>query len=126
VAATKPLISHILFIRLTNGNRGRTKHWTSAARERKRIEKELREDGQVREPFDFPVTLKVTRILGKGERLWDSESWQRGNLKELVDSLVAVGWFADDGRKYITRTEFEDDDTQRDVGPAVKLEVFKA
>lgn len=125
IKPVKPLVSAVVFIRLTNGNAGRSKHWSGASKARKAIEKELRYDGLERKPFGFPVILKITRILGKGEKPWDSDSWQRGNLKELVDALVAVGWFVDDGPKWITKTEFEQDSNQRSIGPAVKIEVFR-
>jgi hypothetical protein len=39
--------------------------------------------------------------------------------------LVSLGWFIDDGPKYITSIEWHQDDTQRDNGPAVLIEVFK-
>ncbi len=78
-----------------------------------------------RDPFKFPVKLTLTRILGPNQRLWDADSVLRGNAKQLVDSLVAVGWFHDDSMKYITQVIGAQDATQRENGPAVLIEVFK-
>ena len=86
---------------LTNGNGGRTKFWFSAQNERKQFETQLRAWGLSRTPPDRMVRLSVHRILGHGQRLWDPGSWQRGNWKEIQDSLVSVGWFRDDSCRWI-------------------------
>lgn len=78
-----------------------------------------------KEPFSFPVNITVTRILGNGQRLWDSSSIGRGNWKEIEDALVAVGWFVDDGPKYIKRTTFEQDASQRELGPIIRVDIYK-
>ena len=72
----------------------------------------------------MPVTVTVTRILGKGERLWDSSSILRGNYKEIEDALVAIGWFVDDSTEYIHTTDGRQDDTRRNKGPAIELEIL--
>jgi hypothetical protein len=91
---------------------------------RDKVEKKLRKLGLTRSPFAMPVTVTVTRILGKGERLWDSSSILRGNWKEIEDALVAIGWFVDDSPKHIVWTNGRQDDTIRDKGPAVELEIL--
>ena len=68
----------------------------------------------------------ITRILGKGQRLWDSSSIGRGNWKEIEDALVAIGWFHDDGPKWITETRFFQDAGQRQNGPAVRVRIDAA
>ena len=94
-------------IELTNGNDGRGGRWFSSAKIRKQIEATLIACGHRRaEPFDAPVSLLVTRVMGKRQKAWDADSWQRGNLKELIDALVVVGWFVDDGPKYISEVRF--------------------
>ena len=120
-----PLLTATLPIELTNGNTGRSGKWFSSAKLRKKYEATLRIT-HPREPFDHPVRVRVTRILGKGQRVWDSSSILRGNYKEIEDALVAVGWFHDDGPKWITKTEPEQDASRRADGPAVKIEVFRA
>ena len=92
---------------LTNGNDGRGSKWFSSARLRKQYEADLRLLGMRREPFDHPCKVEVTRVLGKGQRLWDSSSIGRGNWKEIEDALVACGWFHDDGPRWITETTFK-------------------
>ena len=118
------LMTIILPIKLTNGNTGRGNAWYMSAAFRDKVEKKLRGLGLARSPFAMPVTVTVTRILGKGERLWDSSSILRGNWKEIEDALVAIGWFVDDSPKHIVWTNGRQDDTRRDKGPAVELEIL--
>jgi len=92
---------------LTNGNEGRNKRWFSAAKNRTQIEYILRLHGHAMdEPFNEPIVLRLTRVLARGQRMWDSDSIGRGNAKELVDSLVGCGWFRNDCNTYITETRF--------------------
>jgi hypothetical protein len=115
----------ILPIKLTNGNTGRGTAWYMSASFRKKVEKKLRALGLARAvPFPCQVNVTVTRILGKGERMWDSSSVLRGNWKEVEDSLVAMGWFVDDSTEYIHTTDGRQDDTRRSKGPAIELEIL--
>lgn len=113
----------ILPLELTNGNDGRGHKFWSSAKARKDIEKKLRLKGFARSPFLFPVKVTVTRILGPGQRLWDSSSIGRGNWKEAEDALVALGWFVDDSPRYVTQTIFNQDACRRKQGPAIELTV---
>ncbi len=119
------IIDIVLPIELTNGNDGRGSKWFSSAKVRKEVERNLRLRQLGRDPFDFPVVVEVTRIVGKGQRLWDSSSIGRGNWKEIEDALVAMGWFHDDGPQWITETRFYQDDTQRENGPAVRVRITR-
>ncbi len=125
MTATKdePIVSIVLPVELTNGNDGRGSKWFSSAKVRKDMERVLAV--YRRDPFDQPVRVVVTRFLGKGQRLWDSSSVLRGNWKEIEDALVALGWWHDDCPKWIVKTEGEQDDSQRDEGPAVLVDVFE-
>lgn len=108
--------------RLTNGNDGRGNKWFSSAKVRKKIEDDLRRAGMARsEPYRFPVKCTWVRILGKGERLWDSSSVLRGNVKEYEDALVAVGWFVDDSPRYITMTFGAQDGCRRNGSCRIEL-----
>lgn len=94
-------------IELTNGNGGRGGRWESSARRRKQIESILRVTGHSRSrPFEGLLTIYITRILGPRQSRWDADSWQRGNLKEIIDALVVLNWFTDDGPKYISEIRF--------------------
>lgn len=115
--------SVILPIELTNDNDGRGHKWFNSARRRNEIEALLRASGLVRTPFDHPVQLVVTRILGKGQRFWDFSSGLRGNWKEIEDALVACGWFHDDSAKWITQVDFRQDASRRGDGPSVQMTV---
>lgn len=93
-------------IELTNGNDGRGSRWFSSANVRKKIEKTLRTMGLVCDPFSFPVSVHVTRLIPKGGREWDTSSIGRGNWKEIEDAMTACGWWHDDSPKWITETRF--------------------
>lgn len=114
-----------LRIKLTNHNDGRTRSFHASHTERKDLGIWIRAKHGKRTPFAFPVRLEVTRILGPREQLWDYSSCGRGNWKEIEDSLVACGWFFDDGPTYITGIEFLQDATQRVRGPAIRIDMFK-
>lgn len=111
-------------IELTNGNEGRGGRWFKSANFRKKVESLLRKLGLVRAPFPWPVAVHVTRVLGKGQRLWDTSSIGRGNWKEIEDALVACGWFTDDSPKYISETRFFQR-VDRDNGPCVEVKIEK-
>lgn len=120
------LLSVELPIELTNGNDGRGSKWFSSAKERDRIERDLRTLGFVRKPFDRPVIVRVNRMLGARQQLWDSSSCGRGNWKEIEDALVVLGWFVNDSPKYITDTRFRQI-SQKISGrtkPAIIVDIF--
>ena len=119
------LFAEVLPIELTNGNDGRGSKWFSSARVRKKIEAQLRQLKLTREPFNSPVEVRVTRIVGANQRLWDSSSIGRGNWKEIEDAMVACGWFHDDSPKYIVETRFFQDDENRDQGPAIFVQIVE-
>ena len=121
----KLILRETIKLNLTNGNDGQGRAWYKTASTRKAIEQQLKVQDLKRDPFDFPVKITLTRILGPNQRLWDADSVLRGNAKQLIDSLVAVGWFHDDSMKYITQVVGAQDATQRENGPAVLIEVFK-
>lgn len=112
-------------VELVNRNDGRGHHWARTNQEKKRLVGILREYWKP-QPYPFPVTVTVIRILGRGQKLWDYDSGLRGNYKELQDTLVNLGWFHDDSAKWIKGCPFEQDDTQRQNGPATRLEIYRA
>lgn len=103
------LYSAELPIELNNGNDGRGGRWFSSAKVRTQIEALLRVQGHtMQRPISTgKVSLLVTRILGPRQQKWDADSYQRGNLKELIDALVVCGWFVDDGPKFIEEVRFK-------------------
>jgi len=109
-------------IELTNRNDGQGRSWRMSANDRVKFRKRLQ--GYRREPFEAPVDVVLTRVLGRGQRLWDPDSIGRGNAKQLIDTLTELGWWHDDGPKYIRHVDYRQDDTRRQDGPAVLVEVF--
>ncbi len=118
------LYTESLPIELTNGNAGRGSKWFKSAKVRKDIENKIRILGLTRRPFDLPVEVRVTRILGPNQRLWDSSSIGRGNWKEIEDALVVCGWFHDDSPDYIVETRFFQDSSRRTSGPSIELAII--
>jgi hypothetical protein len=97
-------------IELHNRNTGRGgAHWQTT-NERKDIEATLRMLGHARTPFEFPVGLTIVRLLAKRQRFLDTDSVGRGNAKELIDSLVVCGWFADDKPEHIRTVHYMQDE----------------
>lgn len=112
-------------IQLVNDNTGRSQHWSKASSRKRSYQSIIRALGGRRKPFDRPVVLRLTRILGPRERLWDADSIGRGSAKELIDSLVACGWLVDDGPKWVTSVEYAQE-IDRANGPAVRIEFKQA
>lgn len=108
---------------MTNLNNGRGHHWGGSAKMRKKYESDLRKLRMVRIPFAYPVKVTMIRILGKGQKLWDNDSIGRGNAKEIIDSLVACGWFSDDSPKFITEVDYRQDECQRSKGPSIEIHI---
>lgn len=111
---------------MTNGNDGRGSKWFSSAKLRTQIELDMKLMGLTATPFPHKVRIIVTRVLGKGQRLWDWSSCGRGSWKEIEDAMVACGWFHDDSPKWIsTDSSFAQDDTRRSEGPFIEVEVIE-
>lgn len=119
-----PISSIVLPIKLTNANDGRGGSFWESAKRRKDYESIIAACGVRHTPFYSVVTIRITRILGPRERLWDADSVLRGSAKELIDAMVACGWFVDDGPKWIKTCDGRQDKSQRENGPSVLLEVF--
>lgn len=110
---------------LTNNNNGQSKSWYNSANERHMIESYLLSEQLKRtQPYGAPTWIRITRVLGKGQRLWDMSSGLRGNSKQLIDAFVAIGWFVDDCPKYVKEVRFAQDSSQRQKGPSILFEVF--
>ena len=107
-------------IDLTNSNDGRGGSFWKSAKRRKEYESTIALCGVRRTPFDIPVGITVCRVLGPRQRLWDADSVLRGSAKELIDAMVACGWFHDDGPRWITAAVGIQDTSRRSEGPAVR------
>lgn len=100
-------------IPLTNDNEGRSKHWSAAHKRRQEYELKIRAAYPKPKPVRTPVRLTVTRVLGKGQRRFDADSLGRGNAKELIDAIVAVGFLPDDGPRHVVEVTYRQDDKTR-------------
>lgn len=108
---------------LTNNNAGQTRHWTAAYDAKLEFESVLIPHRLRSGPPDHQQRITITRILGKGERLWDADSVLRGNAKQLIDALADAGYFHNDGPKWITEAIGRQDATQKERGPAILIEI---
>jgi len=110
---------------LKNHNAGQQRAWQIAAAERKRCEKQLRDAGHIRKPMKRPISLEIVRNLGPKQRFWDNDSILRGTAKQLIDSLVACGWFNDDSPAYLQqvvgRQQILLDDKEKRLPPSTTI-----
>ena len=120
----EPLLTVSLDYALTNRNTGRGHHWGQSAACRKKLELLVAASQGRQVPFSHPVALIVTRVLGPGQRKWDADSVGRGSAKELIDSLVACGFFVDDSPRWIVECIFTQDDSRRNVGPKTDVAIY--
>lgn len=110
-------------VELHNGNDGQTKHWGKTVKYKKAYAVALK--SCYTKPLETPEyrqDIIITRVLKKGQRLWDADSVLRGSAKQLIDALVDYGFMQDDGPKWIRTVVGKQDDNRRDVGPAVTIE----
>jgi hypothetical protein len=127
-----------IYRELNNGNNGRTKHWTSAHRDRKAWRKSFDSaivifgDGSttafydhIMAPPDYQQGLVVRRVLGAKQKFYDADSVLRGNAKELIDGLCEAGLAKDDNMKYIPWVIGDQDGDRREIGPFTEIEVWK-
>lgn len=132
-------------MKLKNNNQGQGRHWSGSHKER-RTATEAVADARVWTPAtkesgvyqrlsdwtraiqfgkDEKLGLVVWRILGKRERLWDADSVLRGNYKQIQDALIEAGLAEDDSPKYIEWVLGRQDDSIRDQGPKVLIDVYR-
>ena len=92
-----------IFRELNNGNTGRSKHWSSAHRERNAWrravqaavvipdnEPEIAYLDYVTKPSDEKIGLIIRRVLGAKQRLWDADSILRGSAKEFERREISI------------------------------------
>jgi len=113
LAQADGLLDLVLPVRLSNDNDGQRRHWSKSARRRKELGLQVRAWFPHVQPFPFPVRVTVTRVLGKGERLWDHDSVGRGNAKQLIDSFKACGLIVNDDPRWIAAVAYAQDATDR-------------
>lgn len=115
------LLTVDLPIKLTNSNDGRGHSFWRTNEDRTDCAILLKSLGHVYSPIDFPVYVRVTRLYSGLERKWDYSGGLRGNYKEIEDSLVACGWFVDDGPKWIKGVVFAQ---EKGEVTATRIEIF--
>jgi hypothetical protein len=118
----KQSIKLTLPVPLKNNNTGQSRHWSASHKDKETYAKALLIYRKPKTP-DYKQKVTITRVLGKGERLWDADSVLRGSAKQLIDALTDRGYFKDDGPSYLTEAFGRQDDTQRKNGPAIEVEI---
>jgi len=111
--------------KMNNGNTGRGNAWFRSNKERRELRTLIQEQHGFGDPFLGPVVVVITRVLGPREHKWDSDSQQRGTVKQLLDAMVELRYFTDDSPKWITHVTCNQDDQDRDMGPALRVQVFE-
>jgi hypothetical protein len=116
------LVTFELPIVLTNQNQGQGRGWQAKYAEKKQIDKIL---SVFKLPvFRVPVGIRVIRVLGKRQKLFDESSVLRGNWKPIEDSLVDHGVFVDDRSKYIREIRVRQVRSTDGVS-CVRIQVYK-
>ncbi len=129
---------------LKNNNVGRSAHWSSAHKQKKEWTNALKKADVVTEsglalplqafieevlngqPVQQKVGIVFKRVLGKRQRMFDSDSILRGNAKELLDAVVDSGLLVDDNVKHVAWCIGLQDDKRKDQGPSVELLFYGA
>ena len=113
----------ILPIALLSKNGRDALHWSQRRKLRQTYALMLRTKHPRKEP---PVNQKqrvtFTRILGKGEKLFDDSNVAGGSCVELQDAMTACGFWVDDSPKFLESC-FAQIASQRKLGPAVLIEI---
>ncbi len=127
---------------LKNSNNGQSRHWSSSHKDKKEFMVALGNSSVVTdtgvelgiESFIYDILgdaflsqrvgLIVERVLGKRQRLWDSDSVLRGNAKQLIDSITDYGILCDDSSKHVGWTLGIQDDTCKASGPFVRVHFY--
>ena len=121
------LLDQTFPFKLTSGNSGQGWSYHASDNQRKKFGEYFANSSCKRTPFGYPTFVVVTRILGKGEKHFDYPNISRGNIKQIIDAMVAEGRFwHDDGPKCITGIYFRQDDRDRKSGPATRFQVWKS
>ncbi len=118
-----------LDVPLLNNNDGRGHAFHRTAKQRRNLEASIRVLANPRQcdlptPLQDPVVLVVTRVIAKGRQAWDFDSIGRGSAKELIDSLVAVGWLVDDGPKYVSHVAWNQDSLTRPADEQTVVQIW--
>ena len=129
--------------KMSNSNNGQSRHWSSSHKDKKEFLRAVEgswseADGHMALTLDdlFSqvigqsgltelVDIKIERVLGKGERLWDADSVMRGSAKQLLDSIVDCGILVDDNSKAVRMALGAQDASDRTQGPAVRIYFYK-
>jgi hypothetical protein len=96
-------------------------HWAARGRLRKDYSEMLMLMGLCRQHSTFTgrAKLVLTRVLGRGQRLFDEDNLA-GGAKQMIDAMVRCGWFKDDSPTYLS-VEFKQVSGRRQSGPAVEV-----
>lgn len=136
------LFTMVIKEKLSNNNAGQGRGWHKSAKDRKTMDQKVGQsmivtyDGDEMQYAPFAeslggtqlsdlVVLIVTRVLGKGERKWDSDSILRGNSKQLLDAIVGTKLLKDDNPKYVSLVIGMQDDTRREIGPLIEVGFYE-
>jgi len=92
-------------------------HWSQRRKLRWEYEREIIFQVGISTPPDYKQHVTYTRVLGKGQRLFDESNLLAGSLCELQDCLGSCGYLHDDSPKWLAYPTCEQVTTRRDEGP---------
>jgi len=127
---------------LSNNNQGQGRSWHKSAKDRKTMDSRVAEsmiavidedklsvapfvDSLAGTQLSDLVVLIITRVLGKNQRLWDSDSVLRGSAKQMIDAIVGTGLLKDDSPKHVALVIGQQDDSRREEGPMIEVDFYQ-
>lgn len=122
----KPLLTVSVDIDLLSENQTLREHWSKRKKRRKVYGWLLRAAFGRSTPFDHPVKITATRVLGKGQRPFDGDNFMGGSWKQVQDAMVDVGWLHDDTVKWLPKVVPVQDASKREQGPMLIIDIERA
>lgn len=123
----EPILDFTIDFELTNGNgAGKRKNRRQNTKQEACIEIK-RVLGRVPPKIrGYRVVLRIDRILGPRQVLWDSGNILAGNAKQLIDALVSVGIISDDSNKYLAEPVLSGQiHDNRELGPGTRIRIWR-
>lgn len=121
-----PILTVAVDIDLLSENKTLREHWSKRKKRKRDYGWLLSQQFNKTKPFDHPVKITVTRILGKGQRPFDADNFIGGSWKQVQDAMVDIGWLHDDTTKYVKSVVPVQDASNRQLGPSLIIDIERA
>lgn len=118
------VVTGFLFVKLLSKNGRDALHWSRRQKLKNEYLLELSHAYPRKGVYTSEVKQRVTftRVLGKGEKLFDDANMAGGSCVELQDAMTALGWWHDDSPRYL-ESRFAQDAKHRQYGSCVVIRI---